>query len=126
VPFIGFSSTGFSIDLGNAQLIAAVIRIGPESIDLKSLPASPRIVPTTLPVTTTFAPRYTVGNPVTASSTASVTSTTALSMYSSFPDFVGQVHDTMTAASPARQFQAQGVYDRSANTFTATSISLVL
>jgi hypothetical protein len=126
LPFIGFSTTGFSVDLGNAELIAAVIRIGPESIDLRSLPASPKIVPTTLPVTTTFAPRYTVGNPVTSSSTASVTSTTALSMYSSFADFVAQVHDTMTSASPARQFQAQGVYNRSANTFTATSISLVL
>jgi hypothetical protein len=126
LPFTGFSTTGFSIDLTNAELIAAVIRIGPESIDVRSLPASPRIVPTTLPVTTTFAPRYTVGNPVTATSTPSVTSTTALSMYSSFPDFVTQVHDTMSSASPARQFQAQGVYNRSANTFTATSISLVL
>jgi hypothetical protein len=126
VPFIGFSTTGFSIDLGNAQLIRAVIRIGPESIDLKSLPASPRIVPTTLPLTTTFAPRYTVGNPVTATTTPAVTSTTALSMYSSFTDFVDQVHDTLSAASPARQFQAQGVYNRTANTFTATSISLVL
>jgi hypothetical protein len=126
LPFLEFSSTGFSIDLTNAQLIAATIRIGPESIDLKSLPANPKIVPTTLPSTTTFAPRYTVGNPVTASTTPSVTSSTALSMYSSFPEFVGQVTATMTSASPARQFQAQGVYNRAANTFTATSISLVL
>ena len=42
----------------------AVIRIGPESIDMKSLPASPRIVPTALPVTATFAPRYSWGNPL--------------------------------------------------------------
>jgi hypothetical protein len=83
-------------------------------------------VPTTLPVTTTFAPRYTVGSPATSSTTPTVTSTTALSMYSSFPDFVAQVNATMTSTSPARQFQAQGVYNRTANTFTATSISLVL
>jgi hypothetical protein len=126
LPFVEFSSTGFSIDLTNAQLIAGIIRIGPETIDLKSLPASPKIVPTTLPATTTFAPRYSVGNPVTASSTPSVTSTTALSMYSSFPDFADKVSGTMTSANPARQFQAQGVYNRTANTFTATSISLVL
>jgi hypothetical protein len=126
LPFVGFSSTGFSIDLTNAQLIAAVMRIGPESFDLKSLPASPKIVPTTLPATTTFAPRYTVGDPVTASTTPNVTATTALSMYSSFPDFADKVTETMTASSPARQFQAQGVYNRAANTFTATSISLVL
>ena len=40
-PFVGLSgTTGFSIDLSNAQLISAVIRIGPESIALKSLSAS--------------------------------------------------------------------------------------
>jgi hypothetical protein len=125
-PFTGLTSAGFSIDLSNAQLLDSVIRIGPEIIELKSLSASPQIVPTTLPVTTTFAPRYTVGNPVTASTTPNVTSTTALSMYSSFPEFVTQVNATMTATSPARQFQAQGVYNRTTNTFTATSISLVL
>jgi hypothetical protein len=125
-PFVGLTGAGFSIDLTNAQLIAGVMRIGPESIDLKSLPASPQIVPTTLPVTTSFAPRYTVGNPVTSSTTPSVTSTTALSMYSSFPDFVTQVNATMTSTSPARQFQAQGVYNPTDNTFTATTISLVL
>jgi hypothetical protein len=125
-PFIGLTSAGFSIDLSNAQLLAGVIRIGPEIIDLKSLPASPQIVPTTLPVTTTFAPRYTVGSPATSSTTPTVTSTTALSMYSSFPDFVTEVNATMTATSPAHQFQAQGVYNRTTNTFTATSISLVL
>ena len=49
-PFVGLSSTGFSINLSNAQLISAVIRIGPESIALKSLTASPQVVPTsTLP-----------------------------------------------------------------------------
>jgi hypothetical protein len=47
-------------------------------------------------------------------------------MYSSFPDFADKVSGTMTSANPARQFQAQGVYNRTANTFTATSISLVL
>jgi hypothetical protein len=125
-PFVGLTSAGFSVDLSNAQLLAGVIRIGPEIIDLKSLPASPQIVPTTLPVTTTFAPRYTVGNPTTSSTTPTVTSTTALNMYSSFPEFVTEVNATMTATSSAHQFQAQGVYNRTTNTFTATSISLVL
>jgi hypothetical protein len=125
-PFTGLTSAGFSIDLSNAELVAGVIRIGPEVIDLKSLPASPKIEPTTLPPTTTFAPRYTVGNPVTSSTTPTVTSTTALSIYSSFPDFVTQVNATLTSTSPAHQFQAQGVYNRTSNTFTATSISLVL
>jgi hypothetical protein len=127
-PFIGLSATaGFSIDLTNAQLVSAVLRIGPENIALKSLPVNPQIVPTSLPITTTFAPEYTVGNPTTATVTPTVVSaTTALNVYNSFSSFVTEVNSTMTTASPAVQFEARGVYDRSNNTFTATTVNLVL
>ncbi len=130
-PFVGLSSAGFSIDLSNAQLKSAVIRIGPESIALSSLAASPKVVPYSLPfslaATSTFAPQYTVGNPSTATVTATVaTATTALNVYSSFASFVTEVNAAMTSASPAVQFEARGVYDRAANTFTATSVNLVL
>jgi hypothetical protein len=127
-PFTGLSDNGFSINLSNAQLVSAVVRIGPESIPLASLPASPTIAPNTAqPITTTYAPQYTVGNPTTATVTPTVvTSTTALNVYSSFASFVAEVNSTMTAASPAVQFEARGVYDRSSNTFTATTVNLVL
>jgi hypothetical protein len=127
-PFVDFGIAGFAIDLSNAQLVTAVLRIGPESIDLKSQQVTnPRVVPTTLPVTTTFSPLYAVGNPLTSSTTpAVVTSTTAISQYSEFPAFVAQVNSTMTAANPPVQFEARGVYNRTTNTFTATSINLVL
>jgi hypothetical protein len=128
VPFTGLSVNGFSIDLTNTQLVSAVVRIGPQSIPLTSLPSSPQIVPnTTQPITTTYAPQYTVGNPTTATVTPTVvTSTTALYVYSGFPDFVTEVERSMTTASPALQFEARGVYDRSKNTFTATTANLVL
>jgi hypothetical protein len=125
-PFEAVSGTGFSINLGNAYLATAVIRIGPESIDLKSLPASPLIVPTTLPVTTTFAPQYAFGNPDTASTTSTVTSTTALKIYSNFDTFITGLQAAMDAANPAKQLEARGVYNRATNTFTATSIDFVL
>ncbi|MGB6355527.1 MAG: hypothetical protein WBF21_16250, partial [Steroidobacteraceae bacterium] len=125
-PFTRLGDSGFSIDLSNAELETAVIRIGPESIDLKSLPASPQVVPWPLATTATFAPRYAVGNPNTAGTTPAVTSTTVISDYSQFPGFVDQVIRTMTAANPAVQFEARGFYNRSTNIFTASSISLVL
>lgn len=127
-PFTGLSSSGFSINLSNAQLVSAVVRIGPESIPLASLPASPQIAPNTAqPITTTYAPQYTIGNPTTATVTPTVvTSTTALNVYSNFASFVTEVNSAMTAASPAVQFEARGVYDRSSNTFTATTVNLVL
>ena len=58
-PFESISTTGFSLKLSDPSIFySAVIRIGPESIDLLTLPSSPLIVPTTLPVTQTFSPRY--------------------------------------------------------------------
>jgi hypothetical protein len=126
-PFVGFESgTGFSVDLTNPHLVSAVIRIGPESIALSSLPASPQIVPTTLGVTSTFAPRYTVGNPTTSSTTETVTGTTSLYVYSDFASFINQTNMLMSAADPAVQFEARGLFNRAANTFTATTLNLVL
>ena len=125
-PFEALSAAGFSINLSDAELVSAVIRIGPESIDLNSLPASPLVVPTTLPATGIFSPQYTVGNPNSATTTSTVTSTTTLEVYSNFAQFVTEVNTAMNSDNPARQLQARGVYDRATNTFTATSIDFVL
>jgi hypothetical protein len=90
--------------------------------------------------TSTFAPQYSVGNPynttgtittVTAATATNVTSGTAtyvnnVDVFNSFPTFVTQVNSMLSAANPALQFEAHGVYDRATNTFTATSINLVL
>jgi hypothetical protein len=126
VPFTGFSDAGFSIDLTNPRLSSAVIRIGPQSIALSSLPASPQIVPTTLAVTSTFAPRFTVGNPTTASTTSTITASTFLDVYSDYASFVSKTNTLLSDADPAVQFEARGVFNPTANTFTATSINLVL
>ena len=126
-PFVGFESgTGFSVDLTDPHLVSAAIRIGPESIALSTLPASPQIVPTTLAVTSTFAPRYTVGNPVTSSTTETVTGTTSLYVFSDFSSFINQTNILMSATNTAVQFEARGVFNRAANTFTATTLNLVL
>jgi len=125
-PFESVTTTSFSINLGDANLASAVVRIGPQSIDLKSLGSSPLIVPTTLPVSGTFAPQYTYGNPVTSSTTSGVTSTTALEVFSNFETFITGVQAAMNAANPARQLEARGIYNPATNTFTATSINFVL
>jgi hypothetical protein len=126
-PFVSLSEAGFAIDLAAKGFYSGVIRIGPESIDLTSLPASPQVVPTALPVTSTFAPQFTVGNPSTASVTATLaTATTTLHVYNIFADFVAEVNSTLTKSSPAVQLEAHGVYNRTTNIFTATSVNLVL
>jgi hypothetical protein len=47
-------------------------------------------------------------------------------VYSVFADFVTEVERAMTTTSPAVQFEARGVYNRSTNIFTATTANLVL
>jgi hypothetical protein len=128
-PFTGFSGDGFSIDLSNARLQTAQIRIGAEAIALTSLPASPQIVPTPAPVTSTFSPQYTVGNPTTSAifptSTTGI-ATTAINCFALFSSFTHEVGSTMNSANPALQLEARGVYNRTTNTFTATTVNLVL
>jgi len=126
-PFVSLTDAGFTVDLSNPQLATAVIRIGPEVIDLTTLAASPQVVPTTLPVTSTFAPLYTVGNPTSSSTTPTVTTaTTTIQEFSSFASFVSAVNSSVSSTNNVLQIEARGVYDRAANVFTATTVNVVL
>jgi hypothetical protein len=133
-----------SINLSNADLASAIIRIGAESIALASLPASPTIVPVPEPATGTpgaagtaglpavFMPLFSVGNPLTSSAittttpAATSTVTTALQSFNAFGDFAARVTQDMNAANPAVHLQASGFYNRAANTFNATTVNLLL
>ncbi len=122
-PFATLTSAGLTIDLANANYSSGVIRIGSESIDLKSLAASPQIVPAApigdsgLPAK--FMPSFAIGN------LTSTANTTAIAVYNTFPSFVTQVPVSIVAATPALHLVAAGVYNRGTNTFTASSIDVV-
>ncbi len=80
------------------------------------------VVPTTLPVTGVFSPRYAFGNPgVTAATT-----TPSISVYSNFSDFIAALTPAISTTNPLKQLEATGVYDAATNTFVATSINFVL
>ncbi len=145
-PFATFTASGLTIDLSSTNYFSGVIRVGPESIDLKSLAATPTITPLPPGPTGTpggvgsaglaaiFLPLFSVGNPATASATTTTpssgstttTATTALGMYNTYADFVTAVNASLSATNPAQQFVATGVYNRTLNTFTASRIDLVL
>jgi hypothetical protein len=114
-PFLGFGNSGFSVDLNNANYGTGAIRVGPESIDLKSLAASPQIVPTGTAVSATFSPLFSVGN------TAS-----AISSFSSFASFVTLLNTTLAVPTPVMQLEVGGLYNRATNTFTANTVNVVL
>jgi hypothetical protein len=114
-PFTGLAAGGFSVNLADPNLGSAVIRIGPESIALSTLAASPAVVPTTAAVTNTYSPLYAVGN-----------AANGISVYSNFGTFVTQLNSTFAAAKPAMQLEARGLYNRATNTFTANTVNVVL
>jgi hypothetical protein len=134
-PFATLTAAGMTIDLHSANLASAVIRIGPESIDMTTLPASPQIIPTAPPALVTtntnspgsipvtlppvFLPAYTYGNPLAVSPAPGVI------MASTFSTFATGVSGALPT-TPALAFDARGTYDRATNTFTAVSVNAVL
>jgi hypothetical protein len=124
-PFSALTPTSLTIDLANAALATEQMRVGAEVIDLKTLSASPSIVaaanasaPTTgLPL---FAPVFTVG----AGTSSSVPTT--IQSFNTLAGFVTQLNTTFAVPTPATQVVARGLFNRAANTFTASSIDVVL
>jgi hypothetical protein len=122
-PFASLSDSGLSINLAAADVASAVILIGAESIDMKSLPASPTIVPQAAPAATpglpsAYLPSFAIGN------LTSTADSTAVTVYNEYASFVSAVPKALVA-DPALRLVATGVYNRSSNTFTATSINVV-
>jgi len=124
-PFAPLTATSLTIDLTNAAFGSGQLRIGAESIDITTLSASPSIVPATavpaanaLPL---FTPRFSVG-----AGAISESSTSPILSFNEFAAFVTQLTTTFATPTSATQFVARGLYDRASNTFTASSIDVVL
>ena len=121
-PFSTLSASGMAIDLGNANFSTGVIRIGPESIALTALAASPQIVPQTgtgsagLPAI--FTPLFSYGDP-------SAVAPGGVSVFSAFATFATDL-TTALATAQAVQLEARGTYNRATNTFSASSVNVVL
>jgi hypothetical protein len=122
-PFTTLTGTGLTIDLGDPHFSAGVIRIGSESIALKSLAETPQIVPQATPAATAglpavFLPMFSIGN-------LSAADTITIAEFNAFTDFVAQLPKSIVAATPALRLVATGTYNRGSNTFTASSIDVV-
>jgi hypothetical protein len=124
-PFATLTSSSLTIDLANAAFGSGVLRIGAENVDIKTLSATPTIVPAVaqpasngLPL---FSPVFSVGPGATAES-----GTAPIASFNGFAAYVTQLTTTFATPTPATQFVARGFYNRSSNTFTASSIDVVL
>jgi hypothetical protein len=123
-PFATLTSSGLTIDLANAAFGTGLLRIGAENIDITTLSGTPSIVPASatqvngLPL---FTPLFSVGPGVSAEAT-----TSPILSFNGFAAFVGVLNTTFAATTPATRFVARGLYNRAANTFTASTIDVVL
>jgi hypothetical protein len=120
-PFATFTTSGLSIDLANAAFASGQIRIGGESLDITTLGGSPQVVPQTaaaplgaglVPV---FMPLFSVGSP-----------TNGISSFNVYSSFVTLVNTVLATPAPATKFTAVGLYNRATNTFSASTINVVL
>jgi hypothetical protein len=124
-PFATLTDSGLTIDLTNAAFSSGQLRIGAQSIDITTLSATPNIVPAVAAADPTsalplFAPRFSVGP-----GAISEAATNPITSFNTFPAFVTQLN-TDFATTLATQFVARGLYDSASNTFTASSIDVVL
>jgi hypothetical protein len=124
-PFSALSAAGLSINLTNASLASAIIRVGPESIALASLPASPvfTVVPqaaiaSSLPGVFLFTPRFSYGDPT-------AVAPAGIHVFSAFGTFATDLTAAL-AATPALVLEAHGTYNRATNIFSASSVDVVL
>jgi hypothetical protein len=124
-PFATLTSTGLSIDRANAAFGSGQLRIGAETIDITTLAASPTVVPAAPAPATNglplFVPLFSVGAGATAEAAGA-----PIQSFNGFGPFVTQLTTTFATPTPATKFVARGLYDRASNTFTASTIDVVL
>lgn len=125
-PFVGLSGSGFAINLQDPSLSSAILQIGAESIALDTLPASPTINATPIPVSiigrSIFAPHFAFGTV----SVVEAVSTMHVNVFNTFTSFVENFGSAISLSSPALELTANGYYDSGSNTFIANTVSVVL
>lgn len=113
-PFVSASSAGLVVDLTNSSLgTTHYIRTGPNSVDLKSLPASPTI--TTVGATGNL--QLAIG---------STTLSSGISVFSTASAFTTALSSTLNGTNKVYRLVAVGQYTAASNTFVATRISVAL
>jgi hypothetical protein len=124
-PFSTLVPAGLSINLANASLGTAVIRMGPDSIALSSLPTSPVFTvvpqagtPSAVSGIALFTPRFSYGVPT-------AVAPAGIHVFSAFGTFATDLTAAL-ATTGALQLEARGTYNRATNTFSASSVDVVL
>jgi hypothetical protein len=114
-PFSSVSADGLVVDLANSDLGSThVIRTGPASLDLKSLPASPLIT-------------WVGANPNDlVLAIGSSTLTTGISVFNEADEFVSAIGTAFNGTNKIFSLVAYGQYNATTNTFVAARINVAI
>jgi hypothetical protein len=110
-PNLSASSTSLDLDLTGVGLVH-FLQIGPERLNLLSLPMSPQIVPDT----TALATLYAIGH----------AHSRTIDNYLAFGDFIAALAADMNGTTAALGIAAGGHYDAVANSFSANYLAVLL
>lgn len=110
-PNLSTASTALNLDLTGVGLVH-FLQIGPERVNLLSLPAAPQIIPDTGALVTLYA----IGH----------TRSRSIDNYWAFSDFITALAADMNGTTAVLGIAAGGRYDAVANTFSAHHLAVVL
>ncbi len=113
-PFTTYSTSGLVVNLGNSSITTAIIRTGPQTVQLASLSASPTILPGCQSTCTGNA-EYAIGN-----------ATNGVSEFGSASSFLSGLTSTLNGSTAVFKLVATGTYDSSNNTFYSQRIDVAL
>jgi hypothetical protein len=118
-PFTTLDSTGFVLNLANANYSYGYIFVGQEPIDIKNLPSSPQITAMPPPanntgLTAVFLPLFAIGDTL-----------KDVSVYNTWGTLETSLAGTALTTAPLTRLSARGTYDRATNTFTAETINFL-
>ncbi len=114
-PFTTYSSSGLVVNLGNTAITSAILRTGPQTVQLSSLAASPTIIAGCASGTCSGSSEYAIGSAV-----------NGVQVYESATNFLDGVTNTLNGTNNVFKLVAIGTYDASTNTFYTQRMDLAL
>jgi hypothetical protein len=110
-PFVTLASSGIVVDLANSALgTLHFVRTGPTVLDLKSIPANPKIV----------------ADPASTGPFAVGSDPSHVKTLSAFADFVTELKARLGAGAKMDALWARGSFDAASDTFTAKQVAVLL
>jgi hypothetical protein len=114
-PFTSAGNSGIVVNLGNTGITSAILRTGPQIVQLSSLSASPTIIAGCASGTCTGNSEYAVGN-----------ATSGVNVYDGASSFISGLSSAINGTNKVFKLVAIGTYDSGTNTFYTQRMDVAL